>query len=54
LFRVFPDEVLGSLQSAAMVNFPSAEIRRPSTRQERWLHTVAAVAVAAFALFLLR
>jgi len=37
-----------------MMNFPSAEIRRPSTRTERVIETIAIVAAAAVALFLLR
>jgi hypothetical protein len=39
---------------ALMTNFPSAEIRRPSTRLERGLQTIVALVVTALALFLLR
>ena len=53
MFSVPPNAGEVLVQSYCMMNFPSAQVPQPSTKNERLLETAAAVAVMALALVLL-
>lgn len=53
MFSIPPNAGEVLVQWYCMMNFPSAQVPRPSTKNERLLETVAAVAVMALALFFL-